>query len=115
MDKEAMSYQFHGENEAAEWRKSVVDDIRGIQSDIKTILTNMVTRPEMERYLDRKVDLSDTRTFRDWQGERYQRMERMPVEQREQRNANNVSLATLGQFVYIGIAVAALVISLLKP
>ncbi len=112
---ENMSYQFHGENEAAEWRKGVVADIRSIQADIKTILQNMVTRPEVERMLDRKVDTSEHRTYRGWQDDRYQRLDRYPIEQLERRNSTNISLQTLSQFLYAAIAIVALIVALLKP
>lgn len=115
MDRDTMSYQFHGENEAAEWRKGIVEEMRDMRTDIKTILSNMVTRPEVERMLDRKADTAETRTWRDWQRSDYQRIDRYPQDMRDQRNSVNVSMQTLSQFLVLAVALAALVVSLIKP
>ncbi len=88
-------YRFRDEQEAAAWRSGVVADIRSIQTDIKTILREMVTRPEMNRALDSKADRDESRTYRGWQDDRYQQMREAPREARDIRYSRNIDLQTL--------------------
>lgn len=87
----------------------VLGDLNGKLSSLQTLIEGM------GKALERKVDDREERTYRDWERDRYGRLERYPQEQRDIRTTSNVTLQTISQLVYVGIAVAALLVAILKP